>query len=43
VTAFSMLTLILAEYDVILCDSTDPVGPGVVLFSEEFYREYTVL
>lgn len=27
-----------AEYDVILCDSTDPVGPGVVLFSEEFYR-----
>jgi len=26
------------EYDVILCDSTDPVGPGIVLFSEEFYR-----
>ncbi|NLS44898.1 MAG: polyamine aminopropyltransferase [Firmicutes bacterium] len=26
------------EYDIILCDSTDPVGPGVVLFSEEFYR-----
>ncbi len=26
------------EYDVILCDSTDPIGPGVVLFTEEFYR-----
>ena len=26
------------EYDVILCDSTDPVGPGTVLFSEEFYK-----
>ncbi|NLB73457.1 MAG: polyamine aminopropyltransferase [Firmicutes bacterium] len=26
------------EYDVILCDSTDPVGPGIVLFSEEFYQ-----
>jgi len=26
------------EYDVIICDSTDPVGPGAVLFSEEFYR-----
>lgn len=26
------------EYDVILCDSTDPIGPGVVLFSEDFYR-----
>lgn len=25
------------RYDVILVDSTDPVGPGVVLFSEEFY------
>ncbi|MBM4386792.1 MAG: polyamine aminopropyltransferase [Deltaproteobacteria bacterium] len=25
------------KYDVILVDSTDPVGPGVVLFSEEFY------
>lgn len=26
------------EYDVIICDSTDPVGPGAVLFSEDFYR-----
>ena len=25
-------------FDVIIVDSTDPVGPGVVLFSEEFYR-----
>ncbi len=27
-----------AEYDVIICDSTDPVGPGEVLFSSEFFR-----
>ena len=27
-----------SEYDVILCDSTDPVGPGMILFSEEFYQ-----
>lgn len=26
------------QYDVIICDSTDPIGPGVVLFSEDFYR-----
>ena len=26
------------EFDVIIVDSTDPVGPGIVLFSEEFYR-----
>ncbi len=26
------------EYDVIICDSTDPIGPGAVLFSEDFYR-----
>ncbi|ADM09692.1 spermidine synthase [Parvularcula bermudensis HTCC2503] len=26
-------------YDVILVDSTDPVGPGKVLFTEEFYRD----
>lgn len=25
-------------YDVIIVDSTDPVGPGVVLFEEAFYR-----
>ncbi len=24
-------------YDVVICDSTDPVGPGTVLFSPEFY------
>jgi spermidine synthase len=27
------------SYDVILCDSTDPIGPGEVLFTEEFYRD----
>ena len=26
------------EYDVVLCDSTDPIGPGTVLFSGEFYK-----
>ncbi len=26
------------EYDVIFIDSSDPVGPATVLFSEEFYR-----
>ena len=25
------------KYDVVVCDSTDPVGPGEVLFSEPFY------
>ena len=25
------------RYDVIICDSTDPIGPGEVLFSPEFY------
>ena len=25
-------------YDAILVDSTDPIGPGEILFSEEFYR-----
>ena len=25
------------RYDVIICDSTDPIGPGEVLFSEDFY------
>lgn len=25
------------KFDVIICDSTDPVGPGEVLFSEDFY------
>jgi spermidine synthase len=26
------------QYDIILVDSTEPVGPAVGLFSEEFYR-----
>ena len=26
------------RFDVVLVDSTDPVGPGKVLFTEEFYR-----
>lgn len=26
------------RFDVILVDSTDPIGPGAVLFTEEFYR-----
>ena len=25
------------QFDVIICDSTDPFGPGEVLFTEEFY------
>lgn len=25
------------QFDVIICDSTDPEGPGAVLFTEEFY------
>lgn len=25
------------QFDVIICDSTDPIGPGEVLFTEEFY------
>lgn len=27
------------KFDVILVDSTDPIGPGKVLFTEEFYRD----
>ncbi|MHB0886565.1 MAG: polyamine aminopropyltransferase [Bacillota bacterium] len=27
------------EYDVIVCDSTDPVGPAVGLFSKEFFTD----
>jgi spermidine synthase len=27
------------EYDVIVCDSTDPIGPAVGLFSREFYAD----
>jgi spermidine synthase len=26
------------RFDVVLVDSTDPIGPGAVLFTEEFYR-----
>lgn len=26
-----------AKYDVIICDTTDPLGPGAVLFTKEFY------
>jgi len=28
-----------ARYDVIIIDSTDPVGPGEALFREDFYRD----
>ncbi|NNM00297.1 MAG: polyamine aminopropyltransferase [Gammaproteobacteria bacterium] len=28
-----------ARFDVIIIDSTDPIGPGKVLFSESFYRD----
>lgn len=27
------------RYDVIIVDSTDPIGPGEVLFTEKFYRD----
>lgn len=27
------------SYDVVIVDSTDPVGPGAVLFEESFYRD----
>ena len=27
------------KFDVIICDSTDPEGPGAVLFSKEFYGD----
>jgi spermidine synthase len=30
-------------FDVIIVDSTDPVGPGKVLFSEEFYRNCSAI
>ncbi len=26
-------------FDVIICDSTDPTGPGIVLFTKEFYSD----
>lgn len=27
------------KFDVIICDSTDPIGPGAVLFTSEFYAD----
>jgi spermidine synthase len=27
------------KYDVVIVDSTDPLGPGAVLFTEEFYND----
>lgn len=27
------------NFDVIICDSTDPTGPGVVLFTKDFYSD----
>lgn len=27
------------KFDVIICDSTDPIGPGAVLFTKEFYQD----
>jgi len=27
------------QFDIIIVDSTDPIGPGEVLFTEEFYRD----
>lgn len=33
-----------ASYDVIIVDSTDPVGPGEILFTEQFYQHcYRIL
>jgi len=29
----------LEKFDVIICDSTDPFGPGAVLFTSEFYSD----
>lgn len=31
------------KFDVIICDSTDPFGPGKVLFSQEFYHDCAML
>lgn len=28
-----------ARYDLVIIDSTDPIGPGAVLFTETFYRD----
>ncbi|AEB28347.1 polyamine aminopropyltransferase [Francisella hispaniensis] len=27
------------KYDLIICDSTDPIGPGEVLFTSKFYKD----
>ncbi len=31
------------KFDIIICDSTDPVGPGAVLFTPEFYGDCRAL
>jgi spermidine synthase len=31
------------KFDVIICDSTDPIGPGAVLFTPEFYGDCRAL
>ena len=31
------------KFDVIICDSTDPIGPGQVLFTKEFYGDCKAL
>jgi len=36
--AFTYLKREKCSYDVIISDSTDPVGPGEILFSKEFYQ-----
>lgn len=35
--AFDFTGLTQDKFDVIICDSTDPIGPGAVLFREDFY------
>lgn len=36
--AFTYLGREKCRYDVIICDSTDPIGAGEILFSQEFYE-----
>ena len=36
--AFTYLRRKKCSYDVIISDSTDPIGPGKILFSKEFYQ-----
>jgi spermidine synthase len=35
--AFEFLGMTREKFDVIICDTTDPIGPGAVLFTAEFY------